>query len=145
MSRYYFAFITIILLSQSCMSQIKFDHDIRFNETSRILGPKELKTIMIDTLKNEIVKYELQDNRGKMIFTEYFINGKIKSSGYYIGADELTKKMAVQENPNKPMEYISSEIEYYIPLKDGKWVYFNEQGLITRSEIWEKGKMLSKE
>lgn len=72
-------------------------------------------------------------------FTEYFSNGKVKTSGSYSKDVIKTKKV---KNSSQKGDY--SIIEYSVPV--GEWSFYNEKGVLIRKEIYSpQGKLLKKE
>lgn len=74
-------------------------------------------------------------------YNEYFSNGNIKLKGIYIHIQIVdTAQIEDLDNPGCFYDYVFINSEY--PVKDGEWKYFNEQGILVRSENYIKGKLI---
>jgi hypothetical protein len=126
----------------SCQSNEKiiFLHDINFPEIGKIISSADLKKEVTDTANNNIYRYILENDKGKMqVKIFYLSNDKIKMEGQYEEAPNLSVDTAYKENPENPADYIKQLIQYYQPIKEGKWVFYDENGNIIKEEQYVKG------
>lgn len=85
----------------------------------------------------------LKDCRGAMDF-EAYENGKKMIEGRYINSIDTLKHCVIVNdghNPDQPM--VVKVEEYFEPLKDGVWKYYNNQGKLVKEETWSKGILIS--
>lgn len=139
---------SLMLISiYSCNSQsnVTFTHDIEFEEIGRILRINELKSEINYEIENSKLKFILENEKGKMKLTEYDLkSNKIKLSGFYSEAQKLSIDTAYQEDATNPTNFIPRIIEYYKPIKDSTWSYYNNNGKLTRQEFYNNGKLMDK-
>jgi len=141
-------FFSIILLVSftGCKAQhTSYKSSIYFHEIGRILAANELKSEIIDSLPEFKIKYKLLSSKGSMQVTEFYLHsGKIKFVGNYIEPKSISIDSSYQENPENPGIFKTSLIKYYKPLKDGEWLYYNEEGNLEKTETYKKGKLIKK-
>lgn len=93
--------------------------------------------------KNGKIIKECNYSNGKLKgnYKEYFSNGNVKLNGIYTHIQLVdTAQMEDFDNPGCFYDYVFLNNEY--PVKDGEWKYFNEQGILVRTENYNKGELI---
>jgi antitoxin component YwqK of YwqJK toxin-antitoxin module len=75
--------------------------------------------------------------KGEM-FIEKYVYGKLVYKGGYAESPDIFKKLDTAIDPDVLKEVLVIK-EYYHPLKDGEWKYYNEDGDLIDTEIWRHG------
>lgn len=104
---------------------------------------------------NQYGHWKYWDNNGKLLkecsfykgylkgnYKEYYLNGKIKIEGIYVHIQSVDTNYFVEDldEPGVYYDYVYSNNEH--PVKDGEWKYFNEQGILVRTENYIKGELI---
>lgn len=107
--------------------------------------------IEVDSIP-QIVTYNIGDTAIAEIFvrnimgaaefklTDNFSNILVK--GNYVNSLDILKSYITINHLESQTEELKI-FEYYYPLKDKKWIYFNNEGHMIRTEFYEHGVMLS--
>lgn len=95
-----------------------------------------------DSRSNYSYKFVLKDKKGTSSF--WLVDGKgvILVEGNFIKTDVLLKKISLTEHEEYGYSHIYRVVKYYRPLPDGKWVYRNKYGDVTKTEEWKDFKLI---
>jgi antitoxin component YwqK of YwqJK toxin-antitoxin module len=72
------------------------------------------------------------------LWEQYYQDGKLKLRGTY-KTGEKEGQFTAFYNSGQPM--ITGQ--YSLGHQDGKWVYFDEKGIVTKTEMYDKGRVIS--
>lgn len=98
----------------------------------------------VQPVKDTICKIYLNDCKGE-ITVKVFFNDTIQVVlGQYVNTGIMDSSISKGYNPVTE-EWILDTYIYYIPLRHGKWKYWNINGELIREEYWEKGTLLREE
>lgn len=86
---------------------------------------------------------ELLDCRGKLNFIQYYeFTGKLRVEGKYINCIDTLKTLIGMVSPIEPYRTYYEVFRYFQPLRDGHWIFYNEDRSISREEFYDKGTLM---
>ncbi len=85
----------------------------------------------------EQITYERDKRHGS--WTQFYIDGSVKFKGNYIDGDKEGVFLAYHTNGN-----IEVKGSYKDSLKEGVWQHFDEENMLIKEEVFERGKLKSK-
>lgn len=98
--------------------------------------PDTIKHVMSDT---QYYLCYMRDCRGEMKF-EAYSNDHVIIQGEYVNSLDTLKHCVVVDDGHDPDQPMVVKVEqYFEPLKDGVWKYYDDQGNLVKKEIWERG------
>lgn len=111
------------------------------SEETYVKGKKEGKSVVYHPGTKQVASVTIFKNGVEEgPYVEYFIDGTKKEEATYV-AGNLEGK-AVWYFPDGRINIVGS---YQHAVKHGKWVYYNADGSVKATEIWELGKLKSQE
>lgn len=142
-----FIILLIILLPvyASCQNKADCKENICINELG-ICSVFEMSedTVVHKNTENAYYRVFLKSCKGTLYVDKKLYQGnQLVFSGSYIETGELKTSKGIELSivDGSEKEVIR---QYYEPVKDGIWRYWNKDGQLIKEETYQKGKLLSK-
>jgi len=136
----FFAFSTLLLRcinrNSDCRVSMQLDkYDKQFNFFSRIDTS--------DLNRDKYIVVEIDDCKGDLSIKEFISKSNaLVFEGFYIIGRDTTVIGERPIDPAKPNIFVLDTSQYYIPIRDGIWKYYNNSGELIRREKYKRGKLL---
>ncbi len=88
------------------------------------------------SLKKGFVKITLYDVKGRMHLEYFSKDSIIMETGNYLNSLDLLKKYSYATSPAGTFIYVT---EYYEPLRNGIWRFYDSTGMFKDSIFYERG------
>jgi len=143
--KYFITLSILFCISMNCMSQVNDACSIDIFIDVPIGNYLEVNKVP-DTIKSklsngEYIEVELEDCKGAMKIKvsdeEYYI----RIIGRYSNSLDIFKHYVYYIEPVTLKEEIKVE-EYYYPLKDGTWKYYNKKAELVKEVSYDMGKFI---
>jgi len=131
--------LLFLLFFTSCVTKRKCYENVYFSDISILMGRdygrgrmnKLDRRVRVRLDNNTIAQIVLHECHGKANVW-MFSRKKIISEGSYISSDYLSTDIL----RIKDKDY---SIDYYVPIKDGVWKFYDAKVKIAKVEFWTKG------
>ena len=132
--------VIFILLFAAFKNKSKTKPLIYYPEINKNIDPpkKYPGTRAIILRRVDSAEVEIYNDMGKSYLKLFQRGGNIKYEGEYIESIGLLHRYIEYMDPNSLEKSIRIQ-EYYQPLKDGKWIYYNDTGKIIKEVTYAKG------
>lgn len=85
-----------------------------------------------------IISYYITDTMGAGTVEIYSLDSVLIAKGSYINSLGVLREYAIDYNIETG-ECKTTILDYYRPLKDGVWYYYNNKGLLIKKEYYSNG------